>query len=101
MDQYTGKGNRTFLAEEVMVPGKIIIPFAMFFSSRMLSSLRGSRKLLTARQSGEYTNFRMVFTPTLFSSEKNINIWLEGSVWEFVKKLSWLRLQSCTVSDTI
>jgi hypothetical protein len=34
----------------------------------------------------------MVFTPTLFSSEKNINIWLEGSVRELVKKLSWLRL---------
>jgi hypothetical protein len=42
---------------------------------------------------GKYTNFRMVFTPTLFSSEKNINIWLEGSVRELVKKLSWLRLQ--------
>ena len=42
---------------------------------------------------GENTNFRMVFTPTLFSSEKNMNIWLEGSVRELVKKLSWLRLQ--------
>jgi hypothetical protein len=38
------------------------------------------------------TDFRMVFTPTLFSSEKNMNIWLEGSVRELVKKLSWLRL---------
>jgi hypothetical protein len=29
-----------FLAEEVIVPGKMMMPFAMFFSSRMLSSLR-------------------------------------------------------------
>jgi hypothetical protein len=43
IDQSTGKGNCTFLAEEVMVPGKIIIPFAMFFSSRMLSSLRENK----------------------------------------------------------
>lgn len=39
------------------------------------------------------TNFRMVFTPTLFSSEKKTNIWLEGSVRELVKKFSWFRLR--------
>jgi hypothetical protein len=43
IDQSTGKGNRTFLAEEVMVPGKIIMPFEIFFSSRMLSSLGGNK----------------------------------------------------------
>jgi len=41
----------------------------------------------------KYTNFRMVFTPTLFSSEKKTNIWLEGSVRELVKKFSWFRLR--------
>ena len=38
-DQSKGEEKHTFLAEEVMVPGKMIMPFAMFFSSRMLSSL--------------------------------------------------------------
>jgi hypothetical protein len=28
-----------FLAEEVIVPGKMMMPFEMFFSSRMLSNL--------------------------------------------------------------
>jgi hypothetical protein len=37
------EGKRTFLAEEVMVPGKMIMPFAMFFSSRMLSNLEENK----------------------------------------------------------
>jgi hypothetical protein len=38
------------------------------------------------------TNFRIVFTPTLFSSEKKTKIWSPGFTREFVKKLSWFRL---------
>jgi hypothetical protein len=34
------KKRHAFLAEEVIVPGKMMMPFAMFFSSRMLSNLR-------------------------------------------------------------
>jgi hypothetical protein len=43
MDQSKGGQIPTFRAEEVMVPGKMIIPFAMFFSSRMLSNLRDNK----------------------------------------------------------
>jgi hypothetical protein len=74
----TPEREHTFLAEEVIVPGKMMIPFAMFFSSRMLRSLRRVElRIRTCEchsQCIEDTNFRMVFTPTLFSSEKNTNI---------------------------
>jgi len=77
--QFQRGRKHTFLAEEVIVPGKMMMPFAMFFSSRMLRSLRSVRlrtgtRVYHGRVYGEYTNFRIVFTPTLFSSEKNMNI---------------------------
>ena len=81
----------TFLAEDVILPGKIMMPLAMFFSSKILSSLKMMKKRCVRgnhQEPSKCTDFRMVFTPTLFSSEKNMNIWLEGSVRALVKKLS-------------
>jgi hypothetical protein len=85
------KEKPTFLAEDVMLPGKMIIPLAMFFSSKMLSSLKMMKKRCmrgNRRDRSKCTDFRMVFTPTLFSSEKNTKIWFDGSVRALVKKLS-------------
>src|SRR6266702_2185430 len=85
------RGKQTFLAEEVILPGKMMMPLAMFFSSKILSSLKMMKKRCVRgnRQDPcKCTDFRIVFTPTLFSSEKNTNIWLEGSVRALVKKLS-------------
>jgi hypothetical protein len=76
----------TFRADGVMAPGKMRIPREIFFSSRIPTSLGvsqlASRHVQGARGTEMHakdavstkTHLRIVFTPTLFSSEKKIKI---------------------------
>jgi hypothetical protein len=76
-----------------MLPGNTIMPRCIDFSPRMPSSLCGIAmadicQTTDDRRGLADTYFRMVFTPTLFSSEKKTKIWSAGLWREFVKKFS-------------
>jgi hypothetical protein len=68
---------QTFLAEGVMIPGKMMMPRSIFFSSKMPMSLRAFRKRVRMgeRSGRNGSHLRMVLIPTLFSSEKKMKIW--------------------------
>lgn len=63
--------------------------YFLFFQNTQQSS---TNRVRLARTENIDTYFRISLTPTLFSCEKNMNIWSVGSWFALVKKLSWFRL---------